>query len=187
MSSGVRPTICRDCADGVVVGISEDEKIARRRAKRHGPAGGARIRPRIHVITLAVDDLDRSVHFYRDGLGFETEGIVATEFAGSEEYAAGAIALFHLEGGLILSVYPRSELAKDARIAPGPAVSGSFSVGQLVASREDVDALLAAAESAGARITAPAYDRPFGIYSGYFQDPDGHLWEVIWNPAMENA
>lgn len=140
--------------------------------------------PRIHVITLAVEDLDRAIRFYRDGLGLETEGVIATEFPGDEEYAAGAIALFHLEGGLILSVYPRAELAKDARIPLESPTAGSFSIGHLVPSREEVDRVLSAAVSAGARLTTPAYDRPFGIYSGYFQDPDGHLWEVIWNPAL---
>ena len=143
------------------------------------------MRSRIHVITLAVDDLDRAVRFYRDGLGFETEGIIATEFAGTDEDAAGAIALFEMEAGLVLCVYPRSELAKDARIPLEPPARGSFSIGQLVGSREEVDALLTLAGAAGAVITTPAYDRPFGIYSGYFQDPDGHLWEVIWNPAIE--
>ena len=144
------------------------------------------MKPRVHVITLAVDDLDRALRFYRDGLGLETEGIIATEFPGDDEYAAGAIALFHLAGGLILSVYPRAELARDARIPLESPASGSFSIGHAVASRREVDALLATAQSAGARLTTPAYDRPFGIYSGYFQDPDGHLWEVIWNPALED-
>jgi catechol 2,3-dioxygenase-like lactoylglutathione lyase family enzyme len=150
------------------------------------PFGGAEVKPRVHVITLAVDDLDRALRFYRDGLGLETEGIIATEFPGDEEYAAGAIALFHLEGGLILSVYPRIELAKDARMPLESPAAGSFSIGHAVANREDVDALLATAQAAGARLTTPAYDRPFGIYSGYFQDPDGHVWEVIWNPALED-
>ena len=137
---------------------------------------------RIHVITLAVGDLDRALAFYRDGLGLESSGVVGTEFTGDEDTAAGAIALFRLDGGLILSLYPRTELAKDADLPLGPPKSGEFSIGQLVASREDVDALLAQAEAAGAMRTAPARDRPWGIYSGYFRDPDGHLWEIIWNP-----
>ncbi len=143
------------------------------------------MKPRIHVLTLAVDDLERSLSFYRR-LGLESSGIIATEFAGDDESAAGAIATFPLDRGLILAVFPRSELAKDAKIVPLPAHSGSFSIGHAVASREQVDALLDAAEAAGATVTVKAYDRPFGVYSGYFQDPDGHLWEVLWNPALED-
>jgi catechol 2,3-dioxygenase-like lactoylglutathione lyase family enzyme len=71
---------------------------------------------RIHVITLAVGDLERALTFYRDGLGFESSGIVATEFPGDDINAAGAIAMFQLQGGLILTVYPRTELAKDANV-----------------------------------------------------------------------
>ncbi len=142
------------------------------------------MKPRIHVITLAVDDLDRALDFYRDGLGLASRGIVATEFPGDEETAAGAIATFELDGGLILAVYPRTELAKDAKVPMPPPTTGGFSLGHAVRSREEVDALLLTAEAAGATITVPAYDRAFGIYSGYFRDPDGHLWEVIWNPAL---
>jgi catechol 2,3-dioxygenase-like lactoylglutathione lyase family enzyme len=144
------------------------------------------VQPRVHVITLAVEDLDRSLSFYRD-LGLESAGIVATEFPGDEETAAGAIAMFQLDRGLMLCVFPRSELAKDARIpAPEPG-SGLFSIGHAVASREEVDTLIDAAERAGATVTVRAYDRPFGVYSGYFQDPDGLLWEVLWNPALEDV
>jgi uncharacterized protein len=144
------------------------------------------MKPRIHVITLAVSDLDRALDFYRNGLGLESAGIVATEFAGDEENAAGAIATFQLQGGLILAVYPRTELAKDAKVPIPPPTTGGFSLGHAVGSTAEVDALLLAAEAAGATITVPAYTRPFGIYSGYFRDPDGHLWEVIWNPALED-
>ena len=141
--------------------------------------------PRIHVITLAVDDLEGALGFYRDGLGFPSEGIIATEFAGDEENAAGAIAMFHLQGGLLLTLYPRAELAKDAKVSLDPSTSGSFSVGHAVATRAEVDSVLAAAEAAGATLTEPPRDRPWGIYSGYFKDPDGHLWEVLWNPALD--
>jgi hypothetical protein len=89
--------------------------------------------------------------------------------------------MFHLDGNLILALYPRTELAKDAGIALGPPKSGEFSIGHLVATRQDVDALLARAQAAGATLTGPPHDRSWGIYSGYFRDPDGHLWEVIWN------
>ena len=144
------------------------------------------MKPRVHVITLAVEDLERSLSFYRS-LGFESEGIIATEFPGDEEMAAGAIALFQLEGGLVLGVFPRTELAKDAKVPPPPPVSGLFSIGHAVASRHEVDALLEVAEAAGATVTVKAYDRPFGVYSGYFQDPDGHLWEILWNPALDDV
>jgi len=139
------------------------------------------VKPRVHVITLAVEDLERSLAFYRS-LGFESAGIVATEFPGDEETAAGAIALFQLERGLMLCV-----LAKDAKVPEAAPGTGLFSLGHAVGSREEVDALLDAAERAGATVTVRAYDRAFGVYSGYFQDPDGHLWEILWNPALEDV
>jgi uncharacterized protein len=140
---------------------------------------------RVHVLTLAVADLERALSFYRDGLGLQSEGIIGTEFGGDAENAAGAIALFHLNGGLILSLYPRTELAKDANVPLDPPNSGDFSIGHAVASREEVDSLLLAAQAAGARLTGPARERPWGIYSGYFTDLDGHLWEVLWNPELD--
>ena len=147
--------------------------------------GGAGMKPRVSVITLAVADLDRALRFYRDGLGLESEGIVATEFERDARSGAGAVAMFHLEHGVILSLYPRAELAHDAKVPSAPCGSAEFSVGQLVDSRAAVDATLALAAAAGATITDPPHDRPFGIYSGYFADPDGHLWEIIWNPGMQ--
>ena len=138
------------------------------------------------VVTLAVADLERALAFYRDGLGLESSGVVGTEYLDDETHAAGAIVLFRLANGMILTLYPRSELAKDAAVTPGPARSGEFSLGHLVASRAAVDALLSRAEAAGAAVTAP-HDRPWGIYSGYFRDLDGHLWEVIHNPTGPSA
>jgi uncharacterized protein len=143
------------------------------------------MQPRIHVITLAVDDLDRAVEFYRDGLGLQTPGVIGTEFAGDDTNPAGAVAMFQLQGGLILALWPRTELAKDATIQPGPPNSGEFSLGHAVADKAKVDALLAQAEAAGASLTGAPHDRPWGIYSGYFHDPDGHLWEIMWNPALD--
>jgi uncharacterized protein len=143
--------------------------------------------PHIDVITLAVGDLDRSLAFYRDGLGLETTGVVASEFVDEETNAAGAIVIFRLEGGLVLALYPRGELAKDAGVPVGPPKTGEFSIGQLVESRAKVDELLAQAEQAGATLTGRPHDRPWGIYSGYFRDPDGHLWEIIWNPPTEST
>jgi hypothetical protein len=112
--------------------------------------------------------------------------VIASEYPGDEEIAAGAIVLFQLEG-LMLCVFPRSELAKDAKVPVPSPTSGLFSIGHAVGSRQEVDALLEAAAAAGATVTVKAYDRPFGVYSGYFQDPDGHLWEVLWNPALEDV
>lgn len=137
---------------------------------------------RIHVITLAVSDLDRALAFYREGLGLDSAGITGTDFAGDDENPAGDVAMFHLDGDLILALYPRTELAKDAEIPSGSPKSGEFSIGQLVATKPDVDAVLAQAEAAGATLPGPPHHRPWGIYSGYFRDLDGHLWEIIWNP-----
>ena len=136
----------------------------------------------IDVITLAVDDLERSLSFYREGLGLSSPGIIGTEFPGDDTSAAGAVVMFELRGGLILALYPRAELAKDASIPLGPPQAGGSSVGHLVGSRDEVDEVLSQAEAAGATITDRPHERPWGIYSGYFRDPDGHLWEIIWNP-----
>ncbi len=136
--------------------------------------------PRLDVITLAVADLEAALEFYRR-LGLESKGVVGTQWSDEETGANGAIAMFRLEGGLLLNLYPRTDLAKDAAIPVGPPQSGEFSLAQLVRSRERVDELLEQAAAAGAAVT-PAHDRPWGIYSGYFRDPDGHLWEVIWRP-----
>ncbi len=137
---------------------------------------------RIHVITLAVDELDRALEFYRDGLGLESRGVIGTEFIGDDASPAGEVAMFELQGGLVLALYPRTELAKDARIPPGPPKPGEFSIGHVVATKDHVDALLAQAKAAGATLTDEPHERPWGIYSGYFRDLDGHLWEIIWNP-----
>ena len=144
------------------------------------------MKPRIHVITLAVGDLNRTLAFYRDDLRLESKGIIGDEFAGDETTPAGATATFDLQGGLILALYPRTELAKDASIPLGPPRSGEFSIGHAVASKAAVDALLAQAAAAGATVTDQPHDRSWGIYSGYFRDLDGHLWEVLWNPDLED-
>ena len=138
--------------------------------------------PRLNVITLAVDDLERALVFYRDGLGLQTKGVVATDLVDEKTGAAGAIVIFKLDGGLTLTLYPRTELAKDAAVQAGPLQTGQFSLGQLVATRTEVDRILEHAAAAGASVTPP-HDRPWGIYSGYFRDLDGHLWEIIWNPS----
>jgi uncharacterized protein len=143
------------------------------------------MKPQINIITLAVNDLEKSFAFYRDGLGLPTKGIIGTEFKGTAIEPAGAVGFFQLRDGLILALYPRSELAKDSKIPFVPVSSLEFSIGYLAGSKDAVDALLRQAQKAGATITDPAHDRPWGIYSGYFKDLDGHLWEIIWNPEME--
>ena len=143
--------------------------------------------PRIHVLTLAVTDLERALAFYRDGLGLSSPGVVGTEFSGDGTTPAGAVAMFELDGGLVLALYPRTELAKDANIPVGAPQTGEFSIGHLVEHKTDVDRVLAQAEAAGATVTDQPHDRPWGIYSGYFRDPDGHLWEIIWNPRRESS
>jgi catechol 2,3-dioxygenase-like lactoylglutathione lyase family enzyme len=145
---------------------------------------GETVKPRLNVITLAVDRLERSLAFYRDGLGLPTEGIIGTEFVGSDTEPSGAVAFFKLQQGLILALYPRSDLIKDAKLPKTPPGGGEFSLGYLVNSREAVDELLHRARSAGGTVRAAPHERPWGIYSGYFQDPDGHLWEAIWNPQV---
>jgi len=136
---------------------------------------------KISFITLAVDDLDRSVAFYRDGLGWPIEGIVGQEFHDEVTGADGTIAFFTLDGGLLLGLYQRTNLAKDASLPAGPPSSTEFSLDIPARSQAEVDRLLGQAEAAGATLTAPAHMRPFGVYSGYFTDPDGHLFEIAWN------
>jgi len=135
--------------------------------------------PRIKVITLGVGDLEKSLAFYRDGLGLPTQGIIGTEFED------GAVVFFNMNDDLILALYPKVALAKDARISVGPPSPAEFSIGHIVKSKQEVDALMEQAERAGAMITHLARDRFWGGYSGYFQDLDGHLWEIAWNPAWE--
>jgi catechol 2,3-dioxygenase-like lactoylglutathione lyase family enzyme len=137
------------------------------------------MRPRIKVITLAVRDLEESLAFYRDGMGLPTQGIIGTEFED------GAVVFFNMNDDLILALYPKSALAKDARVSDGPPSPAEFAIGHIVKSKQEVDALIEQAEKAGAIITDPPHDRFWGGYSGYFQDLDGHLWEIAWNPQWD--
>jgi len=132
--------------------------------------------PRISVLTLGVADLDRALAFYRDGLGLPTEGIVGGE------YEHGAVAFFDLAGGLKLAIWAQEDIAHDSGLPRQPISSTSFTIGHNVASREEVDAAMEGAARAGAEIVKPAQDTFYGGYAGYFRDPDGHLWEVVWNP-----
>ena len=134
------------------------------------------MKPRIKVLTLAVSNLERSLAFYRDGMGLPTKGIVGQQFED------GAVVFFDMNDGLTLALYPSTSLAKDAAIAATPRPLGAVSIGHVVNSRQEVDAVMSQAESAGAVVTDPARERFWGGYSGYFHDPDGHLWEIAWNP-----
>lgn len=135
------------------------------------------MKPRISVLTLGVRDLERSLAFYRDGLGLPTEGIVGREFE------HGAVAFFELAGGLKLAIWPLADIAWDSGLPQSDVRSTSFTIGHNVARREEVDEVMQQAVRAGADIVKPAADTFYGGYAGYFRDPDGHLWEVVWNPA----
>jgi catechol 2,3-dioxygenase-like lactoylglutathione lyase family enzyme len=134
------------------------------------------MKPRISLVTLGVDDLEASLRFYRDGLGLATQGILGTEFED------GAVAFFDLQGGLKLALYPRTSLARDAGLPPGTPGASAFSLGHNVSSKAEVDQVMEQARQAGAVIVKPARETFWGGYAGYFRDPDGHLWEVAWNP-----
>jgi len=136
------------------------------------------MKPRITLITLGVDDLERSLAFYRDGLGFPTKGIVGTEFE------HGAVAFLDLQPGLRLAIWPRASLAHDAGLPEAPGSATELSLAHNVNSPAEVDAVMEQASRAGGRVVKPAQRAFWGGYAGYFQDPDGHLWEVAWNPAI---
>ena len=136
------------------------------------------MKPRITVITLGVDNLERSLAFYRDGLGLPTEGIIGGEFE------HGAVAFFDLQSGIKLAIWARDDIAHDAGLAKTPSSPTELSLGHNVASKAEVDAVMAQAQVAGATMIKPASDTFWGGYVGYFQDPDGHLWEVVWNPQF---
>ena len=128
--------------------------------------------PRISIITLGVTDLSRAVAFYRDGLGLPIR-----------DGGFDGIAFFALRGAW-LALYPREALAADAGVSSPERGFGGVTLAHNVASRETVDAVLAEAEAAGAHIVKPAAEAFWCGYSGYFADPDGHLWEVAWNPYL---
>ena len=134
--------------------------------------------PHVTVITLGVDDLEKAVAFYRDGLGWPTKGVIGKEFE------HGAVAFFDLPHGMKLALWPRDSIAHDTgipRSAPSPT---EFTLGHNVRSKEEVDAVMRQAVNAGAKVVKEAQDAFWGGYTGYFQDPDGHLWEIVWNPAF---
>ena len=139
------------------------------------------MRAKVFFITLAVADLHRSIAFYRDGLGWPSEGIVGEQFHDQITGADGTIAMFKLDDGMLLMFYERGNLAKDASLPDGPPSSTEFSLGIPARSRADVDDQLRQAHAAGGTLTAPAHMRPFGVYSGSFTDLDGHLFEIAWD------
>lgn len=130
---------------------------------------------RLSIVTLGVTDLDRSTRFYRDGLGFPVHE------AGSDSIT------FFLLNSVMLALFPRDALAEDAgprRCGEGQQESYQFTMAHNVASREEVDAVLAEAEAAGARIIKPAAETFWGGYSGYFADPDGFQWEIATGSGL---
>jgi uncharacterized protein len=133
------------------------------------------MKPRITLVTLGVDDLERAVRFYRDGLGLKTAGIVGREFE------HGAVAFFELDG-LRLALWPRQSLAHDAGLPVDAPSRTDVCLAHNVRAKGEVDAVMAQASAAGARIVKPAQDTFWGGYAGYFEDPERHLWEVAWNP-----
>ena len=137
------------------------------------------MKPRITIITIGVDDLEKALSFYRDGLGLPTQGIIGREFE------HGAVAFFDLQSGVKLAIWPRRDIAYDAGISEGAQSATELTIGHNVNSKKEVDAVMLEAGKAGATITKSAQDTFWGGYAGYFQDPDGHLWEVAWNPQME--
>jgi len=139
------------------------------------------MKPQITVITLAVADLEKAFNFYHQGLEFPSEGIIGTEFEN------GAVAFFDLHNGLKLALWPRRSLAADSGLPLGGPQPTELSVGHNVGSADEVDRVLEQARSAGATVVKLGHTTFWGGYSGYFLDPDSHLWEVVWNPAWETT
>lgn len=133
---------------------------------------------RITVITLTVQDLHRAVAFYRDGMGLPTAGIIG------EEFEIGAVAFFDLQAGLRLALWPRTSMAADTGLALPPAVPPVISLGHNVSSAAEVDAVMRQAVAAGAQLVKAPSDTFYGGYAGYFTDPDGHLWELVFHPHL---
>lgn len=136
------------------------------------------MKPRVTLITLGVDNLERSLRFYRDGLGLPTEGIIGTQFE------HGAVAFFDLQPGLKLAIWPRASLAHDTGLPLSVRAAAGASLAHNVGSQGEADAVMQQAAAAGATIVKPAQPTFWGGYAGYFADPDGHLWEIAWNPQM---
>lgn len=134
--------------------------------------------PRFTVLTLGVDSLERAYKFYHDGLGFPSKGIVGKEFE------HGEVVFFDMQKRMTLAIYPRKDLAWDANIPLTPPSSSEFSIAYNAKDTAEVDAVMELAKTAGAKITKPAQKAFWGGYHGYFEDPDGHLWEILWSPQL---
>ncbi len=132
--------------------------------------------PKFSILTLGVDDLERSFKFYHEGLGFPSKGIVGKEFE------RGEAAFFDLQNGLKLAIYSRENLSWDSKVKKSNPSAIEFSIGYMAKDKDEVDAVMELAKKAGAVIVKPAEKAFWGGYSGYFHDPDGHLWEILWNP-----
>lgn len=137
------------------------------------------MKPSVRVITLGVADLDRALRFYREGMGLPSEGIVGTEFEG------GAVAFFELAGGVLLALYGENDMLDSVGLGPAAAPgSPRFTLGHNVGSADEVDAVIEQAKAAGAIHIKAGAPTAWGGYLGAFQDPDGHAWEVVWNPEL---
>ena len=133
----------------------------------------------ISVITLAVEDLQRALDFYRDGLGLVTEGIIGQEFE------PGAVVFFELQAGLKLALWSKQSLQQDTGLTGTASSAAQITLGHNVHSPLEVDQVLKQAQNAGAKILKPAQSTFYGGYAGYFQDLDGHIWEVVYSPCWE--
>lgn len=133
----------------------------------------------ISVITLAVEDLQRALDFYRDGLGLATEGIIGQEFE------QGAVVFFELQAGLKLALWSKQSLQQDTGLTGTASNAAQITLGHNVHSPLEVDQVLKQAQNAGAKILKPAQSTFYGGYAGYFQDLDGHVWEVVYNPCWD--
>jgi catechol 2,3-dioxygenase-like lactoylglutathione lyase family enzyme len=132
-----------------------------------------RIEPRINLVTLGVSDIGKARRFYENGLGWKTSSA-----------SQGDIVFFQL-GGIVLALYPSRLLAEDATVEASGSGFRGVTLAHNVRSKEDVAKVLQMVEAAGATIAKPAQDVFWGGHSGYFADPDGHLWEVVWNPHFK--
>lgn len=136
------------------------------------------MKPRITVITIGVEDMEKSLKFYRNGLGLPTRGIMGN--AASDD----AVAFFDLQAGIKLAILPKKRIFSDAGLPDSPAAPSGFTLGHDVYTRQEVDEVMTQAQVAGASIVKEAGKTLWGGYTGYFQDPDGYLWEISWNPQM---
>jgi len=128
---------------------------------------------RLNIVTLGVQDLDKAIQFYRDGLGWPLS-----------KASVGDFAIFRLSTGTALALYPRDLLAIDANVKDRGGFGG-ITLAQIVDTKEEVDLVLSQAVKSGGSILKSARKADWGGYSGYFADPDGHPWEVAWNPYLQ--